>query len=905
MVMEPSFSTSTSSTTPANNNNSNNDHNNNDKNYNHEEPPLESPDESTLQATAQQNDTTSNHDNNNNNDNNNNTKTATSFLSSFLESVLASLRLSMELQNVRIRFQQPQQPSAVPVVSEPPELYHQQQQQFIEIQTQSILYRDLRSSTVQHHSRNNNHAPLPILSGELPPYETTLNKALDMTRITVLTGRMTIRGSSIDTPTADSMATTVVLLDGTSRACIRVVEYHHQVDHHQVDHRVGDTAATTATHRQQDVQISLHQKLNISVDIDSLQLIRAVVHGFLHHATMVPEQMQQPQASPLSSSMAFSKEFVRQHHPAYSNNNNDDNDDDDDESDCRILKSIMEQYREARLLVEKKEIRGGILFPSFEEDGQLAFDTFFDANQSISVSSQQHRHSSILKESILGSMFYSNGGDCTAPKNDWIYRKFSLHLQEGGIKITLPPAINEPRRPPYLANEYVLLTFNDIDLSVQMSTRSSKYTFSLNHFEIEDAVLARNGSSDERDNDVTEVGTMLRFVLEGDCDDDDEDEIDLLVQAPCLSVSVDITTDDKSDTMDWDIIMEPVEISYREESIAKLVAFFQVDANNNPPILEKPKHTTITVNAACASLTVLLPMSVNGDDIRHIYDRAGYISESTMVRESALGLVCERIACEIQKTDASDKTNDAVVSCHNIVVFMTTPVTRYSAFDNRTHRLDFVSICGLTEIDPCIPISIRCNRFSNVGVSNETVHDGRILAESLFPRVPQLSSYKARQEDDDDETTREDMKLNDSQTTMLSALADINTIVSVNVPEIIIDISASEIHAIGTLIDLQSSPNATTKTNSKTDDNSAALCAACSVNTQSILLFLHVENNLSYNSEFALSLEDVKVYFATEKEATTHLRVLIHDFDFLECKFVQMLITVSSLWSPHVLYFKF
>ena len=751
----------------------------------------------------------------------------------------------------------------------------------------------------------------PVIESQpVTNYETIRNKVFDITRISILAGserdsfQKSNNNNNDNNNIADSVVTIVALLDGTSRMCFRVVEYNsddtdtnHITDNdNHTECKATKTSPQLHPYTQQDIQISLQQKLNISVDIVSLQLIRTVVHSFTMHESPTNESTNM---TPQSSSMVFANQWVQQHHST-----NDTSSDvigntsavvvNDDEADCQIIESLMAQYREARLLVEKKEIRGGILFPSLEDNGQVTFDTFFDANESISQS-QQYRHSSMLKESILGSMLYSSASK-QQPTCDWIYRKLTLHLQEGGIKLTLPSSSSSSSFSvsQYSAKEYVLLTFHDINLSVQMSTRSSNYALTMNHIEIEDASFVHNSSVDEHDGNgyenplVTEIGTMVRFVPDGD--DDDEDDIDLLVQAPCLSMTVNINTDDKNDTMDWDIIMGPIEISYRHSMMTQLIAFFQVDARNNPPILEKPNHTTISLHAACASLTFFLPLTRNDEEASYrIYDRAGYISETTMVRETAFGFMCERLACELRKCDSNDATNETTISCHNIVVFVTTPVSRYSAFDNRTRRLDFISICGRNEIDPCIPITVRCNQFSKLGSSDENFDDGRILAESLFPKVPLLSTFKARQEDDDDETkskhTDLDVKLNDPQSALLLNIADPDMVITIHVPEIFVDLSATEVIEIQRLIsfiDVQSTPTETVKTNTRED--AIRQRTACSITSESISLFFHVENNSIYNSVFALSLEDIKGHCVMDQATPKHLRVLVHDFDFLESK---------------------
>jgi hypothetical protein len=270
-----------------------------------------------------------------------------------------------------------------------------------------------------------------------------------------------------------------------------------------------------------------------------------------------------------------------------------------------------------------------------------------------------------------------------------------------------------------------------------------------------------------------------------------------------------------------------------------------------------------------------------------------------MLRESALGLVCERLTVELRQSNFKDMTNEVNVTYDNMIVFLSTPVSPYSAFDHRIRRLDLISICGRTEMDPCIPITINCKRFSTLGSSSDpNVDGGRILAESLFPRVPSLSSYKARQEDDDETTSKAtdlDVKLSDPQSAMLLNLTNANMVVSIHVPVVVIDVSAPELLEIEKLIryaDEESKPTATVTTKSQND-----FCLACSLTSETVSVYLHADNSQSNESTFVLTLEDIKAHCLVD-QASKHLRWLVHDFDFLESKFsVDLLLTQPRVLS--------
>jgi hypothetical protein len=805
-----------------------------------------------------------------------------SYLSSYIEAVLASLRLTMEINDLRIRFRD--------IPRNIDSTFKQQQEisdnKFIELHSQSVIYNDIPNTALKS-MVSFEIVPSIGISESQPFYETILNKVLDVSRITILTGTERYTGNTC-TP-----AEIIALLDGSSRLCFRLIEYSKEntisTNDSVANTTISELSKQPNTYTQQDFQVSLHQKLNISIDTTSLQIIRSVVHSF----TIQPQpdedmNISQAYASPQSqqsSSMIFAKGWVQQH----VKNKEEDDDDDDDDADYETLESIMAQYREARMLVGKKVMRGGILVPSLDEGGNVTFDTFFDANEHSAI-----RRSSSLRGSIFSSVVHSNNKQHHAT-SDWIHRKFTLYLQEGGVKVTFPSS--DFTNCSYPNAEYILLTVNDINLSSQFSSRSMTYAFSMNHIEIEDAMFSSGVRSDEQyvidtsSIPAVEVGTLLQFVPESDCCDDDD--TDLLVQAPCLSLSVNIVSDDVNDTMDVELIMEPIEVSYRNYTISKMTQFFQYNEHNNPPVLEKPRHKTISINTSCACLTVLLPVQVDLD-CSTLYNRAGYVTESAIVRGSALGFVCERMVFELRINEGVSAKNEALLSCHNILAFVSSAISRYSAFDQRIFRLDFLSLCGRAEVDPCIPISIQCNQFPKVGVSNNNNDSGNSLATSVFPKVPALSSFKARQEDDDDENAQpnnddNDLKMNDLQSVMLSNLDSTNIVVSVCIPEIILDLCAIEMVAIQTIISKIHKPASKAVVNNKCQDTVTSQQIVCAINCDILRITLHVDSSYDVKRSdkvaFALSMEKCQGYFLIHGSNRRHLRVLVHDFDFLESKF--------------------
>lgn len=830
---------------------------------------------------------------------------AKSFLSSYLEAALSSLRLSIDFTDLRVRVRSTSNHDDDDDTDE----YQQQQSQllpWIEVRAQSASYHDVVAVAA---------APSDVEEQDASPslYETVLHKAVEVTRMTVLTGsggRDDIAESSSSLAFAKmppSAAVVVALLEGTSRCSLRVIEYRSTDD--DCDNNDETQAAPQCSRAQQDIQVNLNQKLNVLVEETSLHQIRAVAHSFARQRDVVlMEPVADTDTEAVTTTASPQLSVTSPDVPSSSNSDN------DDEADFRTLDGIMKQYQEARMLAERKEVRGGILVPSFDSGGGVTFDTFFDANeQSFS------RYSSVLNESILGA---ANLGA------DWIHTKLRFHVQEGGIKLAFKAA---PESLDKASDEYVLLTFNEANLSSQLSARCSEHALSINHLELEDALKAATTSGAG-----IEIGTLLRFSPEADGDDDDD--ADLLVQAPCISLSVKLDNGGKTDSIDVELTLEPLEVSYQSAAFSKLALLLQTDARDSwetettsgSQDMAELRTKTISVFASCASVAVSLPVSVGTDWGRQLFERSGYTAESTLTRKSALGLMFERVAFDLLqdgKGDAAEMSSELSVSCHNIFAYASSPVSQCSVFDQRIERFDIFAFCGRTEVDPCIPMSVRVIRCTRDGSSDKDDGDG--LAVKSFPKVPPISSFKARQEDEDDDNridrvlsssaaefnvnSRKELRSSDPQSVMLSDVSTSDVVVSIHIPEIIGDLTTTELSVLKSMASsLNPEFDRSRGVKTEAEDNLTPLKRiALSINCDFLSLAVHgdVEPSSSSNENgvaasnsfsFMVKMDQFQGHVLADGPALRHARLLSHEVDFFESKYSQS-VTASEFHSSHTL----
>jgi hypothetical protein len=815
------------------------------------------------------------------------TSSKSSYLSSFLEAALASVRLSVEILDVRLQLYEAS--SAITAA----------RQRLLECRIQSLLYYDVRNTG----STSSPHREETLVEQNHTSYETIVHKAVELTRLTVLTGTRSLDDFAGSDPSV-ACSKSVGLLDGTTRCSLRVIEYRNfPNDGNSVQVPVMQEQPNNAT-TQSDLQIAMNQKLNLSVDLESLQSIRAVVHSYFTDHSPSKELLHE--TPPTQSIVAATTLLQRIHR-----------DGTDDDADYRVLEDIMSQYREARLLVEKKEMRGGILVPSIDEGGDVTFDAFFDANEESYL-----RYSSVLRDSILGSMLYD--GSQQQPLADVIRTKFTLHLQEGGIKLSFPAF----GKDIHLPNEYVLLTFNDVNLSCQLSSKCTESTFSIQHIELEDGILhkyahiAKNEVAGLQATQEIQVGTIVRFVPV--CDyDDDEDETDLLIEAPCVTISFKVDRKETKDLMNVEVVMEPLEIAYRIATISRLCQLLRTDVQQNPPVIDaiKPKHKTVSLTATCSSVTVLHPWESHLAST-NLYQRTGYSAECMLGRDPAVGCCFERLYFELNHMDDIEIQSEISISCCNMVTFVSCPTTRHNAFDYAINRLDFLSVSCQTEADSCVTIALNFTSLVARDISCDNGHCNKTLAQSLFPTAPSLSSFKNRQDDEDDNMATvkpsnikgdyRNWNSGDPEAVMLSDASICDVVVSINIREIFMDLSVKELKALHEMVSCLKTEEASPSSLQATSDKLvmskqvaySVFCDRFSLSLQidrdtSIVTF---EDNMVQCSTFLLTMEQCKGYGIAVGPSPKHLRCSVYDFDFLEskCNFLFTCVTFVELTSMYI-----
>jgi hypothetical protein len=578
------------------------------------------------------------------------------------------------------------------------------------------------------------------------------------------------------------------------------------------------------------------------------------------------------------------------------------------------------------------------LVPSVNEiTHHVTFDTFFDAND--------HGFSQYYTSILLESKVHDGNHDNVGATDDWVHTNIRINIQQGGnIKFSFLDEKDgfghcraRNRRKPC---EYVLLSFRGVNWTSSMSSRSSDHSFSIDHLLLEDSLLAMDdpNSTDGSVMSRVDIGTLLQFQSSGEkgSTDDVEDATEgLVMEAPCILLRIKTIQshgkkqEDHNIIMDIEMELEPLEITYRQITMSKLLSqidlkSFENDVNacqSKSPLSQhssggQPTQMFPTLYCTCPSISIFAPVSREGD-WRRLYTRCGYIVDTyAEVKSSSICLFLDRFSVEINKRDTfrggdehatSKDSNIQVVqmTCHHIMAYALSPLASPGLFDNRKcRRVDILALIGRTEVDPCVPVTIKitsstCHSSSESKEQRPAMHD--------FPKVAPISSFKARQENDENDanqidddfasssikvdvtSTANELRSLDPQFIMLSDLEKCPVSATILVPEIISDLTVVELRDLTKIASAAfclSMNKADDKQVSKIHEKSSstsdfAITIAC--DTVSLAIHNSVDS-WSYEDVFSflLKMDGLKLHSLIERNAAKHARILAHEIDFYE-----------------------
>ena len=734
---------------------------------------------------------------------------ASSMISSYVDAALASLKLCLSLKDVRVRLVVA--PATAAATAGSPK-------SFLQLHLSSATYRD--AANVHNNNQNNND------DDDSDRVSSSMQKILDFGGITLETGELHYpneeeeeqQQQQKDNNDVQEMTTKHKILmakvDGSGQLSWLVSSSSLPS---------ADKDDESATKISQDIELRIHPQVQVSVTHESIRHCLLVARAFGRTEATEDEENNdedddaEPTAAPLGSLVTEINQEA-----------------DYDEQDVQTVQGIMEQYLEARELAEKNQVRGGILIPSDDDDGQdhhhqVSFDAFFDANeQSFAM------YKSVLEESLMHSPNdhddddnHDDDKDHHDGNKDGIQSQFKLHLGECGIKVSfLPPTDG----PSHVQTDYVLCLFGDLNVVASTASSGSAHVnASLGHWEVEASHVLRRGCRPE-------IVTLLRFDA-----DDDMMSNNVVALAPCVDLQVTLpqrrrqqqrrrAKEGSQNETKLDLRLQPIHLLCHPLSLAatnKLVSSVKNNiaalSTSNPRSGEDVVKSVATKDETnnklsfsvwTPSLEVLVPVETN-PDYNVLFRRSGYVSSSlTPSPDSYIGLSMEDVVLSTLTEEDGEKA-----ACQRAIVFVTAPQLSKSLQVVAMKRVDVVALSGLQPIALVHKrLSVERSAFEpppvSLGASSCTVAS----TATFFPRVPAVSSFKARQDDDDfqDEFSEQvvsALRIHDPQVGMVRKAERSTVLIDLHVPDISLDLTKQELITFGrVLTSVSSSSSSQTKT---------------------------------------------------------------------------------------------
>ncbi|KAL7459639.1 hypothetical protein ACHAWC_011423 [Mediolabrus comicus] len=555
---------------------------------------------------------------------------------------------------------------------------------------------------------------------------------------------------------------------------------------------------------------------------------------------------------------------------------------------------IMKQYTEARHLARTRELRGGLLVPAQNEDEELSFDTFFDAND--------HSHSV--------SQYYSMT-HCNEEESNEDHREENAvdHVQETELVLTLAEftmkvnlvddstrcfrSIMQIKQDGML--DCILLSVGDISVVNYRSGSHSKLTFSLSHFDIESQMAATCGTRLVNE-------SIMRFLQ-------DDDSMDSCVTI--VSESLDgVTANDCSRRVD--IKLHPIEITYQERAITGFLDMIrrlplpQSSTSENEEA-EKTENFSLFVSAKCPSIVVMIACQnysilQGSTNTNRLFQRHGYAQEASGGLFFGLGVELDNVKADLSLKSASADSSSpecrelkASVTSTNALLFAKSTELKRGKRRRQTYVSQRADLVALTreEDRETNAVTISFQHFFERNGSDRSSQPMKNM--SAFPIVLPLSSVKAQQESDDSDDEIDDMyeianrtvhdrlKVNscgmnasDPQYILSSEANEAEKELSVDIANIFFDITVEEHQSLSFILSSfgcggDESDEADTDTREMPVDRKQFF--SLSVNVGQIVASLRGQDT----GTFSLVVDELRVHALTTSKGVRNLRLLCSD----------------------------
>ena len=395
---------------------------------------------------------------------------------------------------------------------------------------------------------------------------------------------------------------------------------------------------------------------------------------------------------------------------------------------------IMKQFTDARHLARTRELRGGLLVPEQNDNEDLSFDTFFDAND----------HSLIRYYSNTGGNEIENqeyGGE--VPVQNVRESEFALTLLEFTIRVDLVDAStlcfrSEMRQDDLM--DCILMSMGDMRITHCHKGGNVKLNFSVTHLELE-CQLAKTATLNE---------SIFRFL---------DSSGGKIPNQPCISVAVDSFDEGDECTRRVDVNLHPIEIIYHERAVTalcKMIERLSPFGSQDPTcdcenILDEERKNHMFVTAQCPSIVLMIACQdysilQNSSNTNLLFQRHGYVCEESGGLFLGIGIELDNVTVDISKkyisidSDSSYEDQRVTLNSSNALLFSRSTELKRGRRRRQSYlsrRVDLVAFTRDEDSD------------SNTLDILFQQRQPQMRRTSAFPFVIPLTSVKAQQESDD------------------------------------------------------------------------------------------------------------------------------------------------------------
>lgn len=367
------------------------------------------------------------------------------------------------------------------------------------------------------------------------------------------------------------------------------------------------------------------------------------------------------------------------------------------------------------------------------------------------------------------------------------------------------------------------------------------------------------------------------------------------------------------------MILEPLELTFSGGTLSNilcLVSQLEVGeshstSSNAVPVSEGGDQSRAwRFSASCPSITIGLPLGLNSgegatavDHFSAVFERCGHILPRAPISTSTLGFSLDALSVlyESKATESSEKPclasysgsgGDTTVSCHRFLCFVTSPRVGIHGSARCMQRADIFASSGHA------PLSLTYR--SMVSLSDEAP------GKSSFPVVPPLSTFKARQEDEDSDSEgafcREfssfaenanpaPARASDPQGLMLQEAELCSSVIEIYLPELVGDLTRDEAMALSNLLVTElSSIGKDNAKSSKMSEETTALdscpTTSISVSIDQVTLIAHqmIDDDTGVAGWYSheTMAEGFKAHAVLSSSRLKTARVLAHELNLFE-----------------------